>query len=121
MTSESTDENRVAVVGMGYWGKNLVRNFHDIGALAAICDSDASIEDICRQNYAGIPFVSDFARLLPDTTIRAVALATPAARHFAMVKSALLAGKDVFVEKPLALNVKEGQELVRSLRPRDAC
>ncbi len=52
----------VAVVGMGYWGKNLVRNFYEIGALAAICDSDASLELVCRERYPSVRFTRDLAR-----------------------------------------------------------
>src|SRR5437868_14821379 len=92
---------KVAVVGMGYWGKNLVRNFHEIGALAAVCDSEARAEESCKKDYPDVRFIRDFKAILADSTIPAVALATPAVFHYEMAKAALLAGKDVFVEKPL--------------------
>src|SRR3954471_14146163 len=107
MKSEAIDTSavRVAVVGVGYWGKNLVRNFHELGALAAICDSRDSIEAECRQQYPGVPCIRDFAAVLADKSITAVAMATPAVAHFDMARAALEAGKDVFVEKPLAVEV----------------
>ena len=104
---------QIAVVGMGYWGKNLVRNFHEIGALASVCDSHAAVEALVAQNYKGARYCSDYSEVLADASIRGVALATPAVTHFDMAKRALLAGKDVFVEKPLAIEVSQGEELVR--------
>lgn len=102
----------VAVVGVGYWGKNLVRNFHQIGALAALCDDRASAEEACAREYPGVPFFRDFNAVLADPSIHAVALATPAVTHYDMAKAALEAGKDVLVEKPLAVDVKHGEHLV---------
>lgn len=104
---------RVAVVGVGYWGKNLVRNFHDLGALEVLCDADATAEATCKSRYQGIKFQSNYARLLADPSVNAVALATPAVTHYEMAKAALMADKDVLVEKPLAVDVKHGEDLVR--------
>ncbi len=103
----------VAVVGMGYWGKNLVRNFHELGALAAVCDSDPAVEGSLRQQYGAVRYCASYEALLADPTITAVALATPAVSHFEMARAAMKAGKDVFVEKPLAIEVSQGEELVR--------
>jgi UDP-2-acetamido-3-amino-2,3-dideoxy-glucuronate N-acetyltransferase len=102
----------VSVVGAGYWGKNLVRNFHELHALAAICDSDEKQLQTFRAQYPGVRTVSKFSEILADRSIQAVAIATPAETHGTMVREALLAGKDVFVEKPLCLSVKTGEELV---------
>ncbi len=102
----------VAVVGMGYWGKNLVRNFHEIGALAAICDSSASVESASREKYPDVAFHRNYPDILAAPHIKAVVLATPAVTHFEMARKALEAGKDVFVEKPLAVKVDEGEQLV---------
>jgi UDP-2-acetamido-3-amino-2,3-dideoxy-glucuronate N-acetyltransferase len=102
----------VAVVGVGYWGRNLVRNFHDLGALSLLCDAERSIETNCREQYAGVRFCQDFRAVLADPLIDAVALATPAVTHYEMAKAALEAGKDVFVEKPLAIDVGHGESLV---------
>jgi UDP-2-acetamido-3-amino-2,3-dideoxy-glucuronate N-acetyltransferase len=104
---------RVAVVGMGYWGRNLVRNFYDLGALAAVCDSNRATETQCREKYGDVRFCLEFGAVLSDPDIEAVALATPAVSHYEMAKAALEAGKDVFVEKPLATKVEQGAELKR--------
>src|SRR5437762_13486351 len=104
---------KVAVVGVGYWGKNLVRNFYELGALAMLCDADGSVEGKYRQQYASVRFCRDFRSVLADPCVAAVALATPAVTHYEMAKAALEAGKDVLVEKPLAIDVKHGEELVR--------
>jgi UDP-2-acetamido-3-amino-2,3-dideoxy-glucuronate N-acetyltransferase len=102
----------IAVVGSGYWGKNLVRNFFDLGALHTVCDENPLVEVNVREQYPQLSYRRNFKDVLSDDEIRGVALATPAVCHAEMAKRALLAGKDVFVEKPLTLNVAEGAELV---------
>ena len=109
-------QKRIAVVGAGYWGKNLVRNFHELGSLAAVCDGNELLGENYRQNYPGIRFTADYAAILDDASIDAVALATPAATHYALASEALERGKHVFVEKPLALAVEQGSELVQKAR-----
>jgi predicted dehydrogenase/acetyltransferase-like isoleucine patch superfamily enzyme len=100
---------RIAVVGCGYWGKNLVRNFAELGALAAICDPDrASAEKLAAASKSR---VVGWQPLLEDASIDAVAIAAPAALHFQLARAALEAGKHVFVEKPLALEVAEAERL----------
>src|SRR5262245_14097394 len=103
----------VAVVGVGYWGKNLVRNFHDLGALVALCDANTSVEAIYRSKYPEVKFYREFDAMLGDRSITAVVLATPAVTHYELAKAALEAGKDVFVEKPLAVKVEHGEDLVK--------
>jgi UDP-2-acetamido-3-amino-2,3-dideoxy-glucuronate N-acetyltransferase len=103
---------KVAVVGNGYWGKNLVRNFYELGALGKVCDSTPSLLADAKTKYPSIECCSQFSDLLQDDSIRGIVIAAPATSHFIMAKSAILAGKDVFVEKPLALTVIEGTELV---------
>lgn len=98
---------------MGYWGKNLVRVFHELGVLDLVCDSNPAVETDCKQKYGNVRYSADYAPVLADPKITAVALATPAVAHYDMVKAALLAGKDVFVEKPLAVDVNQGAELQR--------
>ncbi len=106
---------KIGVVGCGYWGRNLVRNFAELGSLAAVCDVDESrVQEMSRNlSVAGTIHFQD---LLDNSEIRALAIAAPAAQHFYLAKTALLAGKDVFVEKPLALRVEEGEELVEIAR-----
>src|SRR5262249_35312258 len=110
----STGNRRpVAVVGVGYWGKNLVRNFEQLGALAALCDDRAEVEAVYREKLKDVRFYRQYADVLADPSIEAVALATPAVTHFEMARAALEAGKDVLVEKPLAIDVSHGEQLVR--------
>jgi UDP-2-acetamido-3-amino-2,3-dideoxy-glucuronate N-acetyltransferase len=113
MQIESGPRPGIAVVGMGYWGKNLVRNFHQLGVLSLVCDSDPAIRDLVAKDYAGAQYRASFAEVLADPAVKGVALATPAVKHYEMAKAALEAGKDVFVEKPLAVEVKQGEELVK--------
>ncbi|MBZ0264517.1 Gfo/Idh/MocA family oxidoreductase [bacterium] len=102
----------LAVLGMGYWGKNLVRNFHQLGALKVICDSNPDRQERVQKEYPEVEFTTDIQSVLSNSNINAVAISTPAATHYTLVKEALEAGKDVFVEKPLALNYADGKELV---------
>src|SRR5215831_12583054 len=104
---------QVAVVGVGYWGKNLVRNFHELGALGVLCDSNQRLEEDYKKKYPDVRFCTEYRDVLSDPSIHAVALATPAATHYELAKAALQAGKDVLVEKPLAIDVRHGEELVR--------
>lgn len=103
---------KVAVVGMGHWGQNLVRNFLELDALSLVCDLNPAVEARCRSEYPGVRFTREFAAVLRDPAIAAVALATPAITHHELARAALEAGKDVLVEKPLALEVSHGKELV---------
>jgi UDP-2-acetamido-3-amino-2,3-dideoxy-glucuronate N-acetyltransferase len=105
----------IGVVGCGYWGRNLVRNFHELGSLRAVCDSDALRLEEMRKTYS-VAGTAKFEQMLSMPEIRAIAIAAPAAQHFELAKKAMLAGKDVFVEKPLALRVEEGEELVEIAR-----
>jgi len=106
---------RVVVVGCGYWGQNLVRNFAQLGALAAVCDADPVKlqklpvgDDVLK--------VSRIEDVLARPEIEGVVIAAPAAQHFSLARKSLLAGKDVFVEKPLALQLADGNELVELAR-----
>ncbi|QPJ65345.1 MAG: Gfo/Idh/MocA family oxidoreductase [Candidatus Nitrohelix vancouverensis] len=101
----------LALVGAGYWGKNLARNFSTLGVLRLVCDpSEAARNDALSK---GIETTESFASVLSRDDIHAIVIATPAVMHHSMVRDALLAGKHVFVEKPLALNAEEGEELAR--------
>lgn len=112
------DALKVAVVGTGYWGRNLVRNHAELGSLAAVCDSSAETLEVFRARYEGVTCTTDYREILDDGKIDGVVVATPAATHFSLAREALLSGKDVFVEKPLALNVNEAEEL-RSVAERN--
>src|SRR5262245_36974257 len=103
---------QVACIGAGYWGRNLIRNFHDLGALSWICDVDTSTQDQLALKYPAARFTNTLDRVLSDPEVAGVAIATPAVTHAELVRQALLAGKDVFVEKPLCLYSEEGKKLV---------
>jgi predicted dehydrogenase len=109
MVDKNSAPVRVAVAGCGYWGKNLVRNFAELNALCAIHDPS---EEVARaqSEAAGVP-ARGWRELLDDPTVDAVAIASPAVMHGALTREALLARKHVFVEKPLALDPKEAEEL----------
>src|SRR5207244_12627326 len=85
----------------------------ELGALAMLCDADGSVEGKYRQQYASVRFCRDFRSVLADPSVAAVALATPAVTHYEMARAALEAGKDVLVEKPLAIDVRHGEDLVK--------
>ena len=102
----------VAVIGCGYWGKNLVRNFSQLGALAAVCDATPAGRKTASEIVPHVPLVANFEDVL-RSDVSGVVIATPAETHDAIVRRALLAGKDVFVEKPLALTYEQGNRLVR--------
>jgi len=106
---------KVAVAGCGSWGRNLVRNFSELGSLAAICDTDVSRLQEVGKSYS-VAATNCFEDLLAMSEVRAVVIAAPAAQHFALARKVLMAGKDVFVEKPLALRVEDGEELLQLAR-----
>lgn len=109
----------IAVIGAGYWGRNLVRNFYDLKSLRAVCDASQEVRDGLSRQYPDCRYVSTYQAVLQDQAVHAVAIATPAETHAALVRDALTAGKDVFVEKPLCLSVEEGRDLVRLARERE--
>ncbi|MFZ1509000.1 MAG: Gfo/Idh/MocA family oxidoreductase [Anaerolineae bacterium] len=102
----------VAVIGCGYWGRNLVRNFQQLGALALVCDATTAGRATAAQLAPATPIVADVQEAW-QADVPAVVIATPAETHFDLVRQALLAGKDVLVEKPLALTYRQGAELVQ--------
>ena len=110
--SINSNGRQVACIGGGYWGKNLIRNFNNLGALSQVCEVDASTRDQLRLKYPGVKFTDTVDQVLSDPDITGVAIATPAVTHGELVRRALVAGKDVFVEKPLCLSVNEGNQLV---------
>ena len=104
--------HKIACIGAGYWGKNLIRNFHSLGVLEWICELDADRCSYFANIYPDVKVKDDINSVLERSEISGVAIATPAETHGDLVRRALLAGKDVLVEKPLSLSTEEGQELV---------
>jgi predicted dehydrogenase len=109
------DPVQVAVVGVGGWGKNLARNFHQLpdANLRYVCDVNQSKLDLLARQLPGTQLTTDYDLVLRDPLVQAVVVATPAASHHAICKSALEAGKDVFVEKPFTLEIEHARELIR--------
>jgi UDP-2-acetamido-3-amino-2,3-dideoxy-glucuronate N-acetyltransferase len=105
-------DRNVAVVGCGYWGRNLVRNFAELRALHTICDADSRILQTLKASYPDVNTETEFHRVLENDEIKGLVIATPAVLHYSMANEAVLAGKDVFVEKPLALEIEQGEEVV---------
>lgn len=103
---------KIAIIGCGYWGKNLVRNFHALGALSSVCDVTLAGQATAQKLAPGIAVYADPERIFASD-VAGVVIATPAETHFALAEQALLAGKDVFVEKPLSLTFEHGSRLVR--------
>jgi predicted dehydrogenase len=106
---------RIAVIGLGYWGPNLVRNLSEVPSadLAYTCDTrEERLRAIACRYPAATP-TSTFDRVLADPTVEAVAIATPVTTHFPLAVAALKAGKHVFVEKPLAASVDDADTLAR--------
>ena len=108
---------RTAHIGCGYWGKNLARNFAELGVLAAVVDAhQPTVEKMAEQTGAR---VATFAEVLADPSIDAVSFATLAESHFSVAMQALKAGKHVFVEKPLALDPAEAETLIATAAAAD--
>jgi predicted dehydrogenase len=119
--SEQTDEPiGVAVVGAGYWGPNLVRNFQATSAfrLRWLCDLDLSRAERVLGGYSTVRATDDLATVLADPAVDAVAVATPAGTHLPVALAALRAGKHVLVEKPLAATYAQGRTLVEEAQAR---
>ncbi|MCA9524308.1 MAG: Gfo/Idh/MocA family oxidoreductase [Myxococcales bacterium] len=103
---------RIAVIGAGYWGQNLVRVFSQLGHLALVCDRDPAVLRRLGAIYTGVPTVGEPEEVFAAKGIDAVAIAAPTIDHAPLAARALAAGKHVFVEKPLALSTAEGAQLV---------
>jgi predicted dehydrogenase len=110
----------VAIVGAGYWGPNLVRNFARCRSfdLRWLCDLDEQRAQSVLGPYSTVAVTSDFAEVTADPTVDAVAIATPAGTHFDVAFAALRAGKHVLVEKPLAATYAQGRDLVALAKER---
>ena len=102
----------VAVIGSGYWGKNLVRNFSQLGALRLICDKDETLLARFKEQYSGVDTCLALNDVLSREDIHGLVIATPAETHYTLSREALFAGKDVFVEKPMALQEQEAEDLI---------
>jgi predicted dehydrogenase len=111
------DRPAVGVIGAGNWGRNLVRTFHGLGALAAVAEANTAMHPALSAAYPGVPLYANYRELLA-CAVDAVVVATPAPSHHAIASEALLAGKDVLVEKPMTLSAADAADLVALARER---
>src|ERR1700759_3818795 len=102
----------LALIGAGYWGKNLARNFLELGVLHTLCDRSEATLSAYGADYASMRKTNNPQAVFNDPSISRVVIAAPAAMHFDLAKAALLAGKDVIVEKPICLDAEQAEELV---------
>lgn len=102
---------KIALVGCGYWGKNLCRNFNDLGALGHVVDSTDAGKATALELAPDVPVSSSYEEILNDNAIQAVALATPAETHAELAIRAMRKGKDVFVEKPMSLTLEDARKM----------
>ncbi len=105
---------RVGVIGYGYWGPNLVRNFADLvdASVTVVCDRRSERLAQAQRRYPGLRVTTDPSDLIADPAVDAVAIATPVALHFELAIAALRAGKHVLVEKPMASTSDEARQLI---------
>jgi UDP-2-acetamido-3-amino-2,3-dideoxy-glucuronate N-acetyltransferase len=107
------NKKNIALIGAGYWGKNHLKNLYHLGVLNRVLELSDEIINLRQKDYPGVIFTKDEKDILKNEDIQGVVLAVPAELHFPIAKKYLLAGKDVLVEKPLALNTRDGEELVK--------
>ena len=104
-------EQRIAVIGCGMWGRNIVRNFYNLNVLDTVCDIDDENLKKVTEQYPGVKTTKDFNEVLNNKNITAVAVVTPSHTHFKLVKAMLEAGKNVYVEKPISTVAQEARDL----------
>ncbi len=102
----------VGLIGCGYWGKNLARDLNSFGVLSRVSDTSSAAKSVVRKISKNIIFSTDYKKVLKDENITSVVIATPAKTHYKLVREALIAKKNVFVEKPLCLKYSDGKKLL---------
>ena len=105
-------KKNILVVGCGHWGKNLVRNFAELGSLYAVCDPNVQLANNFSQKYDVLNL--SFEEALIDKNIEGVVLAIPAPLHASFAIASMEAGKHTYVEKPLAMNKDEAEQMIIS-------
>ena len=106
-----SNQPKIALAGCGYWGKNLCRNFHELGALAQVVDATENGQSTARSIAPEVAVTSKFEEVLNNPEIKGIALATPAETHCDLAVQAMEKGKDVFVEKPMALTLEDAEKM----------
>jgi len=113
-SDQKRDFIRMGVIGYGYWGPNIVRNFHgqDRSQVVAVCDKSAKALKRVQHSFPNMTVTSDCQDLLTSPEIDAIAIVTPVWTHYELAKAALENGKHVFVEKPFTSTSAQGEELI---------
>lgn len=112
-------EQKIAVIGCGVWGRNIVRNFYNLNVLDTVCDIDDENLKKVTQDYPGVKVTKDFNEIINNPEITGVAVVTPSHTHYKVVRAMLLAGKNVYVEKPISTVAQEAQDLTNLANERD--
>ena len=105
-------QQKIAVIGYGMWGKNIVRNFYNLNVLDTVCDLDPETREKIRTLYPKVNVISDLQEIIDNSEITAVAVVTPSHTHYGIVKKMLEAGKNVYVEKPISTVAQEAKDLM---------
>jgi len=102
---------KIGVIGYGYWGPNIVRNFHtqECSQVVLVCDNNSKCQERLRKAYPSIPFTTDMNEVLKSAEIDVVAVVTPVWTHYDLAKAALENGKHVFVEKPFTCSSAQAE------------
>lgn len=112
-------KQKIAVIGCGLWGRNIVRNFYNLEALHTVCDLDKENLKKIEEQYVGVHTTSDFNEVLNNPEITAVAVVTPSHTHFKLVKTVLESGRHVYVEKPISTSAQEAEALKQLAQEKD--
>jgi UDP-2-acetamido-3-amino-2,3-dideoxy-glucuronate N-acetyltransferase len=105
-------KQNIALIGAGNWGKNHLRNLREMGALHSVMDTESAALEARKKDFPDVKYTTELNDILDNADVKGVVIAASAAMHLELAKKCLLAGKDVLVEKPLALTVEEGEELL---------
>jgi len=104
-------EQKIAVIGCGVWGRNIVRNFYNLNVLDTVCDIDEENRKKVTEQYPGVKVTKDFNDIINNKEITGVCVVTPSHTHYKIVKAMLEAGKNVYVEKPISTLASEARDL----------
>jgi UDP-2-acetamido-3-amino-2,3-dideoxy-glucuronate N-acetyltransferase len=109
---DNATAEKIAVIGCGNWGKNLVRNFYNLGFLYKVCDLNTNVLQDLQKQYRNVQLTNRFDDVFNDPKVDGVVISTPSFTHYDLAKQALLSGKHVYVEKPIATSSEQTLELV---------
>ena len=104
-------QQRIAVIGFGMWGRNIVRNFYNLNVLDTVCDIDEENRKKILEMYPGVKVTDNLNEIINNKEITGVAVVTPSHTHYKIVKAMLEAGKNVYVEKPISTVAQEARDL----------